>query len=329
MRTLRKVAWVGGFLLLSIFVAQVGAEAAYPTKAVDFIAPAGAGGGWDLTCRLSAKVLKEAGIVKQPIVVSNKAGGFGVVAMTDILRNRRKDDYALIAFSAVMTTQMATNNNTFRYKDIMPVASLFVDYGTIAVKKDSKYASMKDLVEDWKKNPGGVSFAGSSPPGGLDHMRIAMLAKASGIPVKSVRYVAFDGGGAALTSLLGGHTAAFVGEAGEIAGNIEAGSIRPLTLLADQKLTGIFANTPLARDQGFDVVSPNWRGFYAPPEMSKDVVRFWEDALGKMVKSNGWKQVLEQQSWVDYFQTGEKFKKFLDEDFTKYEKLAKELELVK
>ena len=329
MRTLRNLAWIGGVLVLGLVLAQTVAEAAYPSKAIDFIAPAGAGGGWDLTCRLSAKVLKEAGIIKQPIVVSNKAGGFGVVAMTDILRNRRKDDHVLIAFSAVMTTQMATNNNTFRYKDITPVASLFVDYGTIAVKKDSKYASLKDLIEDWKKNPGGVSFAGSSPPGGLDHMRVAMLAKVSGIPVKSLRYVAFDGGGAALSSLLGGHTAAFVGEAGEIAGNIESGSIRPLTLLADQKLTGIFASTPLAKDQGLDVISPNWRGFYAPPEMKKDVVRYWEDALGKMVKSPGWKQVLEQQSWVDYFQTGEKFKKFLDDDFNKYERLAKELELVK
>ena len=75
--------------------------------------------------------------------------------------------------------------------------------------------------------------------------------------------------------------------------------------------------------------SPNWRGFYGPPEMSKEVARYWEETLGKMVQTPAWKQVLEQQAWVPYYQTGEKFRKFLDDEFTMYEKLAKELELVK
>jgi putative tricarboxylic transport membrane protein len=321
--------WIGGLLLLGLFLVQVGAEAAYPDKPIDIIAPASPGGGWDLTCRLSAKVLKESGLVTQPIVVSNKTGGFGMVAMTDIVRNRRKDDYVLLAFSAVLTTQMATNNNPYRWKDITPVASLFVDYGTIGVRKDSKYATMKDLLEDWKKNPGVLTFAGSSAPGGMDHMRVAMLAKAIGVPVKGVRYVAFPSGGDALNALLGGHTTAFVGEAGELAGQVEAGTVRPLTLLADQKLSGPFAKVPLAREIGLDVVSPNWRGFYMPPEVSKDVVRYWEEIFAKMVKTPGWKQVLEQQSWVDYFQVGDKLRKHLDDEFAMYEKLAVELELIK
>ena len=85
----------------------------YPDKPVEFIAPANPGGGWDLTCRMSAKVLKDAGLVTQPITVVNKPGGFGVVAMTDIIRNRAKDQNVLIAFSAVLTTQMAIKKNPF------------------------------------------------------------------------------------------------------------------------------------------------------------------------------------------------------------------------
>ncbi|MEJ5375961.1 MAG: tripartite tricarboxylate transporter substrate-binding protein [bacterium] len=320
--------WVGICTCLSILFCGMPAWGAYPEKPVEFIAPANPGGGWDLTCRMSAKVLKEAGLVTQPITVVNKPGGFGVVAMTDIVRNRRSDQHVLIAFSAVLTTQMAIKKNPFTYKDVTPVAALFVDYGVIAVRKDSKYGSFQELLDDWKKQPGVLTFAGSSPPGGLDHMRVAMLAKAAGIPVDKVRYVAFGGGADALGAILGGHTTAFVGEAGEIAGHEESGTIRSLALLADRKLGGIFQKVPLAKDLGLNVVSPNWRGFYAPPELKPDVLRYWEETLGKMVQSKQWKEVLEKQAWVDFFLTGDKLKKFLDEELASYEALAMELGLV-
>jgi len=302
--------------------------AVYPEKPIEFIAPATPGGGWDLTCRMSSKVLKETGLVKQPMVVVNKPGGFGVVVMNDLLRNRRKDPYVLIAFSAVLTGQMAAKKNPYTYKDITPIASLFVDYGIIAVRKESKYSTFKELIDDWKKNPGAISFAGSSAPGGLDHMRLAMLAKAIGVPVKEVKYVAFAGGGEALGSLLGGHTTAFVGEAGEIAGHIEGGTISPLALLSDQRLKGIFEKVPLAKDFGINVVSPNWRGFYATPNVDPKVAKYWEETFAKMVKTNAWKDVLEKQAWIDYFLTGEKLRKFLNNELATFEKLAKELELV-
>jgi putative tricarboxylic transport membrane protein len=312
----------------ALLLGSSGANAAYPEKAVEFIAPANPGGGWDLTCRMSAQVLKEAGLVTQPLVVSNKPGGFGVTAMTEMTRARAKDQHALVAFSAVLTTQMAIKKNPFTYKDVTPIASLFVDYGSIAVKKDSKYASFKDLIEDWKKQPEAVSFAGSSPPGGLDHMRIAMMAQKLGLPLKNLRYVAFQGGGDALAALLGGHVAAFVGEAGEIAGHAESGTIRPLALLSDRKLTGIFEKVPLAKESGVDVVSANWRGFYGAPEMSKETLKYWEDTLGKMVKTPQWADVLQKQAWVDLFLTGDKLQKFLDDELNMYQSLAKELGLV-
>lgn len=321
----------GRVLVVAVFLAMgLGGVswASYPEKPIEFIAPANPGGGWDLTCRMSAKVLKEAGLVSQPISVVNKPGGFGVVAMTDVVRNRRSDQHLLVAFSAVLTTQMAIKKNPFTYKDVTPLAALFVDYGVIAVRKDSKYGSFQELLEEWKQKPGVLTFAGSSPPGGLDHMRIAMLAKAAGIPVDRIRYVAFQGGADALSALLGGHTTAFVGEAGEIAGHEESGTIRTLLVLGDRKLGGIFEKVPLAKDLGLNVVSPNWRGFYGPPEMKPEVIRFWEDTLGKMVQTKEWKEVLDKQAWVDFFLTGEKLKKFLEEELAAYEALAVELGLV-
>jgi putative tricarboxylic transport membrane protein len=328
MRLYGRLVLAGLVLVAGVLLFNAAVHAAYPDKAIEFIAPANPGGGWDLTCRLSAQVLKEDGLVAQPIVVVNKPGGFGVVAMTDITRNRAKDQNVLVAFSAVLTSQMAIKKNPFTYKDVTPVATLFVDYGAIAVKKDSKYASFKDLIEDWKKHPEAISFAGSSPPGGLDHMRIAMMAKALGLPLKDLRYVAFQGGADALAALLGGHVTAFVGEAGEIAGHAESGTIRPLAILSDRKLTGIFENVPMAKEFGVNVSSANWRGFYAAPGITKENLKFWEDTFGKMVKTKPWAEVLQKQAWVDLFLTGDKLKKFLDDELTMYQNLAKELGLV-
>jgi len=318
-------------IFLSALVAGGGFSlaASYPSKPVEFIAPANPGGGWDLTCRSSAKVLQEAKIVPASITVHNKPGGFGAVVWNDIVRNRRTDDHTLVAFSSVLTTQLALKNIKGTYKDVIPIASLFVDYGVIAVKKGSPHKTLKDLLAAIKKNPAQVSSAGSSPPGGLDHIKLCLMAQAFGIVPKDIRYVAFQGGADALASLLGGHVAAFVGDAGEIASHSEAGTVLPLATLSPKRLHGIYKNIPTAKEAGVDVVSGNWRGFYGPPEMPKPAVAYWEQALGKMVKEPGWNQVLDQNAWIDLFQTGDKLNSMLTRELADYEKLLKDLGIVK
>jgi putative tricarboxylic transport membrane protein len=320
---------VGIFVGVGVIAGGFSMAASYPGKAVELIAPANPGGGWDLTCRSSAKVLQEAKIVPVPITVINKPGGFGAVVWNDIVRNRRTDDHTLVAFSSVLTTQLARQNIKGTYKDISPIASLFVDYGVIAVKKGSPYKTLKDLLTAMKQNPAQVSAAGSSPPGALDHLKLCLMAQAYGIVPKDIRYVAFQGGADALASLLGGHVAAFVGDAGEIAAHSEAGTVLPLAILAPQRLHGIYKNTPTAKESGVNVISGNWRGFYGPPEMPKPAVAYWEQAFGKMVKEAGWKQVLNQNAWIDLFLTGDKLQSMLAKELADYEKILKDLGMVK
>jgi putative tricarboxylic transport membrane protein len=306
-----------------------GALAAYPDKPIEFIAPANPGGGWDLTCRSSAKVLQEGKIVPVPITVINKPGGFGAVVWNDIVRNRRTEDRILVAFSSVLTTQLALKNIQGTYKDVTPIASLFVDYGVIAVKKGSAYKTLKDFLSAMKQNPGKTSVAGSSAPGGLDHIKLCLMAQSFGIAAKDIRYVAFQGGSDALAALLGGHVAAFVGDAGEIASHSEAGTVLPLATLSPQRLHGFYKNIPTSKEAGVEVISGNWRGFYGAPEMSKPVVAYWEEALGKMIKEAGWKQVLEQNSWIQLHLTGDKLKSMITQELADYEKILKDLGLVK
>ena len=327
MKKLLLWAWIS--VLVSVMTGGVSLAASYPAKAVEFIAPASPGGGWDLTCRASAKVLQETKMVNVPITVFNKPGGLGAVVFNDIVRNRRTDDYVLIAFSSVLTSQLALRNIKATYKDITPIASLVVDYGVLAVKKDSPYKDLKAILSAMKTNPAAVSWAGSSAPGGLDHFKLCLLAQAYGIQPKDLRYVAFQGGAEALASLLGGHVAGFVGDAAEIAAHSEAGTVQPLVILSPQRLPGIYKDTPTAKELGLDVVSGNWRGFYGAPEMSKEALAFWEKALGKMVKEPGWKTVVKQNAWVELFQTGETLRAFINQELANQQKILKDLGIIK
>jgi len=317
------------FLLVLVVGGGVSLAASYPSKAVEFIAPASPGGGWDLTCRASAKVLQESKIVNVPITVFNKPGGSGAVVFNDIVRNRRTDDHVLIAFSSVLTSQLALKNIKATYRDITPISSMVVDYGVLAVKKDSTYKDLKSILSAMKKNPAVVSWAGSSPPGGLDHFKLCLLAQAYGIQPKDLRYVAFQGGGEALQSLLGGHTAGFVGDAAEIAAHSEAGTVKPVVILSPHRLPGVYKDTPTAKELGLDVVSGNWRGFYGPPEMPKEAAAYWEQALARMVKEPGWKRVMEQNAWVELFQIGDTLRAFLDKELASQEKILKDLGIIK
>ncbi len=233
------------------------------------------------------------------------------------------------AFSSVLTTQLALKNIKGTYKDITPLASLFVDYGVIAVKKGSPYKTLKDLLAALKQNPKQLSAAGSSPPGGLDHLKLCLMAQAYGIAPKDIRYVAFDGGADALAALLGGHVTMFLGDAGEIASHSEAGTVQTLATLSPQRLHGIYQTTPTAKEAGVDVISGNWRGFYGPPEMPKPSLAYWEQALGKMVKEAGWKQVLAQNSWIELYQTGDKLNSMLTRELADYTKILKDLGIAK
>ncbi len=129
--------------------------------------------------------------------------------------------------------------------------------------------------------------------------------------------------------MLGGHVAGFVGDAAEIAAHSEAGTVQPLVILSPQRLPGIYKDTPTAKELGLDVVSGNWRGFYGPPEMSKEAVAYWEKSLARMVKEPGWKKVMEQNAWLDLFQTGPTLRAFVDKELATQEKILKDLGIVK
>lgn len=306
------------------------AAPAYPSKALDFIAPAGAGGGWDLTARMTARALGEEKLVTVPIAVTNMPGGSGAVAIAHMVTRRKGDTHVLAIMGSALTGTLARKVVPYTYKDVTPIAIVTGDYNVIAVRRDSTFNNLRTLLDVFRRDPGGITVAGGSAPGSLDHLAFASLAKQQGIDATRVRYVPFGDGASALASVLGGQTTVLSTSLSEALPNIESGTIRVLALLAPERIaSGALRNAPTAREQGVDFIFLNWRGYYMPPEMPADVVRFWEATIDKMLKSRAWAKILDETKWTPFVLMGDRMRKFLDDDLNATQRLLTDLGFLK
>ncbi|MDR7417882.1 MAG: tripartite tricarboxylate transporter substrate binding protein [Armatimonadota bacterium] len=311
-------------LLLIAGLAPGHAGPAYPSKNLDLIAPAGAGGGWDLTARMTAKALSDERLVTVPIVVTNMAGGSGAVAIAHMVTRRKGDTHVMAVMGSALVGTLARRVVPYTFKDVTPIAAITGDFNIIAVRKDSTFNNLRTLIDVFKRDPGLITVAGGSAPGSLDHLAFAALGKQQGVDATKVRYVPFGDGASAVASVLGGQTTVLTSSLAESLPAVESGQIRVLAILAPERLPGL-KNVPTAREQGVDFIFLNWRGFYMPPDMPADVVKFWEETIAKMLKSRTWAKILEDTKWTPFVLTGDRLRKFLDDDLSSTQRTLTEL----
>jgi len=295
------------------------------------IAPAGPGGGWDFTCRQGGKVLQDLGLVPGTVQVTNLAGGGGGVAYAEVVNKRNDDNNLIVAASSATATRLAQGaypGNTMN--QVRWLGSVGADYGIIAVAKNSDINTLPDLMNRIKSNPRSISIAGGSAVGGWDHLKVLIAAKKAGInDVRSIKYVAFDGGGEAVTQLLAGSVQAFTGDASEAKGFVDSGDIKVIAVLSPERLEGDFASFPTAKEQGIDAIGANWRGFYAPGGMSDDAYNYWVGAIDKLYKSSNWKTVMAQNGLAPLDLHGPEFQSFVADSIASITDISKEIGLIK
>lgn len=312
--------------------AALGAPAlAFEPDNPECIAPANPGGGWDFTCRQVGKTLQDLGLVSGTVQVTNMAGGGGGVAFAEVVNKRNDDNNLIVAASSATATRLAQGAYPGNTMDqVRWLASVGADYGVIAVAADSEIETLPQLFERIKANPASVSIAGGSAVGGWDHLKVLIAASEAGIEdVRQIKYVAFDGGGEAVTQLLAGSVQAFTGDASEAKGFVESGDIRVIAVLAPERLDGVFAEAPTAREQGLDVVGANWRGFYAPGNMSDEAYAFWVEAIEKVYASDEWKRIMAQNNLAPLDLSGPEFEQFVADSIGRIQDLSRQIGLIK
>jgi putative tricarboxylic transport membrane protein len=234
-------------------------------RAAECIVPSKPGGGFDLTCKLARRALPGGEAMR----LSYMPGGIGAVAWSSIVSQRRAEPDTLVAFSGGSLLNMALGKfGRGSHQDVRWVAAVGADYGMIAVRADSPYRTLRELLAALKRKPEAITIGAGGTYGSQDWIKMSLLARQADIEPKSLRFVAFEGGGEAFTALVAGYVQAVSGDASEAALHAAAGEIRVLAVLSDARLPGPLASAPTAKEQGFDLSWPIIRGFYMGPDVS-------------------------------------------------------------
>ncbi|BCA27611.1 MULTISPECIES: Bug family tripartite tricarboxylate transporter substrate binding protein [Pseudomonadaceae] len=319
---LSRLALLATGLLLST---QLMAEPKRP----ECIAPAAPGGGFDLTCKLAQSALMDAKLLSKPMRVTYMPGGVGAVAYNAVVAQRPGDAGTITAWSSGSLLNLAQGKfGRFDENAVRWLAGIGTSYGAIAVRNDSPYKTLDDLVKALKADPGKVVIGSSGTVGSQDWMQTALLAKAAGIDPRNLRYVALEGGGEIATALLGGHIQVGSTDISDSMPHILAGNMRILAVLSDERLPGEDkANIPTAKEQGYDITWPVVRGFYLGPKVSDEDYAWWKAAFDQLLASEDFAKLRDQRELFPFAMTGPELDAYVKQRVAQYKDMAKEFGL--
>ena len=284
---------------------------AHAAANIKMMIPANPGGGWDTTGRALGKAMVDAKAA-DTVQYDNKGGAAGTIGLAQFANATKGDPNAMMVMGAVMLGGIITGKPPVGLDKVTPIARLTSEYNVFVVPANSPLKTMKDVVEQMKKDPGSITWGGGSK-GSTEHISASMLARLVGVDPKKVNYVAFRGGGEATAAILGGNVK--VGGSGysEFSEYITAGKMRAIGVTSEKRLPGIAI--PTLKEQGYDVVLGNWRGVYAAAGLTAEQRAALTDVVVKATKSKAWAEALEKNNWTPALLTGKAFDDFVDNDF--------------
>ena len=285
--------------------------AAQSAPAVKMMIPANPGGGWDSTGRALGKAMQEAGTASS-VSFDNKGGAAGAIGLAQFVNASKGDPHALLVMGAVMLGGIITGKPPVGLDKVTPLARLTSEYNVFVLPANSPFKTMKDVIEQLKKDPGSVKWGGGSR-GSTEHIAAAMIAREVGVDPSRINYVAFRGGGEATAAILGGNVT--VGGSGysEFAEYIAAGKMRPIGVTSGQRLKGV--SVPTLKEQGINVEIGNWRGVYGAPGITPEQRKALIDALARTFKHKAWQDSMEKNGWTPAWMAGDEFADFVDSEF--------------
>ncbi|MGH3363915.1 MAG: Bug family tripartite tricarboxylate transporter substrate binding protein [Nocardioidaceae bacterium] len=327
-RAIRLAALASGLALTASACGVTGGEGGSsaegePLTDLRVMVPNSAGGGYDTTARVAAKVMEDEDIASG-IEVFNLEGAGGTVGLARTVNEKGNGDLAMLMGLGVVGASY-TNETDATLSQTTPLARLIEEPGAVMVPKDSPFKTIDDLVAAWKQDPGSLTVGGGSSAGGPDHLLPMQLAEAVGIDPRDVNFVSYDGGGDLLPAILGNKLDFATSGPSEYLDQIESGEIRVLATSGEERLDTV--DVPTLKESGIDLLFTNWRGLVAPPEISDADRDRLVGALEDLHGSAGWDKALEQNGWTDAFMTGDEYAGFLQEQDQRVEDTLSQLGL--
>ncbi|RYJ03310.1 MAG: tripartite tricarboxylate transporter substrate binding protein [Acetobacteraceae bacterium] len=313
---------LGATALAAPALAQRGWE---PTRPVQFIVPAGTGGGADQMARVIQGIVSKHGLMRQPMVVVNKAGGAGAEGFLEAKRARGNPHMVVITLSNLFTTPLATGV-PFNWQDLTPVAMLALDEFVLWVNAESPWKTPQEFIAAAKAERLKLGGTGSKQE---DQIISVAIAKASGA---TLTYVPFRGGGEVAVQLVGKHIDATVNNPIEAVTHWRSGALRPLCVFDSQRLAGgetmtetaSWSDIPTAKECGLDVEYLMLRGIFMAPGVKPEQIAFYEALLAKVRETPEWRELMQQGAFNTTSLTGEPFRAWLTKEEARHRALMQD-----
>ena len=308
---------------------NIAASAAWePVRPVEFIVPAGTGGGADQMARTIQGIVTKHNLMKQPMVVINKSGGAGGEGFLDVKASSGNPHKIIITLSNLFTTPLATGI-PFSWRDLTPVAMLALDQFVLWVNADKPYNSVKDYVDAVKQASAGSVKMGGTGSKQEDQIITVAVEKATGT---KFTYIPYKGGGEVAVQLVGNHVDSTVNNPIEAVAQWRGGKLRPLCVFDAQQMTydehvadgKSWKDIPTCKSQGLDLEYLMLRGIFMSPKATKDHVEYYIDLFKKVRATPEWQDFMKSGAFNTTFLTGADYVKWVETEEKRHEVLMKE-----
>lgn len=286
------------------------ANAWQPEKPVEFIVPAGTGGGADVMARFVSPLISKYNLSPKPFIVINKSGGAGAEGFMYVKGKKGDPHVVIVTLSNLFTTPMATGV-PFNWKDLTPLARLALDYFVLWVNAETPYKTAKEYLDAVKKEPGKFMMGGTGSAQ-EDQIITIMLQQAFGV---KFLYVPFKGGGEVAVQLVGKHVNSTVNNPAEAVSHWKAGRLRPLATIDSARIAlPEWDKIPTLKESaGMDLSYMMLRGIFAAPGITKEQQTFYADVLKKVTETPEWIKYVSDNGLKAAYLTGPDYAKWVGE----------------
>ncbi|MEO7727910.1 MAG: tripartite tricarboxylate transporter substrate binding protein [Burkholderiales bacterium] len=299
-----------------------------PTKPVEFVVPAGTGGGADQMARLLQGVISKNKLMKEPLIVVNKSGGAGAEGFLEIKSSKGDPNKIIITLSNLFTTPMATGV-PFNWKDLTPVAMLALDQFVLWVNADTPYKTAKDYLAAVKAAGPNKFKMGGTGSKQEDQIITVAIEKASGV---KFTYIPFKGGGDVAVQLVGKHIDSSVNNPIEAVAQWRAGKLRPLCVFDDTRMpyktkvteTMSWYDIPTCKEAGVPTDYVMLRGIFMPGGVTQEQVDYYVNLFKKVRETDDWKKFMENGAFNTTFMSGAEYAKWVEKTEKTHHDLMKE-----
>lgn len=299
---------VCSFVLFSL--STVVAIAWEPTKPVEFVVPAGTGGGADIMARFISPLIEKHKLSPQPFIVVNKSGGAGAEGFLHVKGKKGDPHIITLTLDNLFTTPLATGV-PFNWRDLTPVSRLALDYFVLWVNAETPYKTAKEYIEAVKAKSGVFKMGGT---GTAQEDQIITIQMEQAFGLKFI-YVPYKGGGDVAVSLVGKHSDSTVNNPAEGVSHWKAGRLRALAVVDRERINlPDWDKIPTMKEAtGFDMSYHMLRGIFMPPGVSKEVQEWYINLFRKVTETPEWKKYVSDSALKSAFLTGPDYVKWLEE----------------